>query len=195
MIARAPYISDPPAAATLSRPAPGTMVTSNAMGDSVAAPAPSPSFDFAFRPSLTGGQLFIGHGYISSTQGDGPHAPVIDDVAIGGQVPALLELDPSEVNPPTGTNPFGTSYAVLQVIPDAKGQITAASVAAEHGLEIVHSKDGSASHIATLGRKALTLILWGNGGPVKIVPIVQWNLQYLLSIPSAGNGAPQHFFF
>jgi hypothetical protein len=175
-------------AGALSRPGPGTTMIANALGTSTGAPPNGATFDSCFRPSLSGLSLLLGHGYVSSTGGDGPHAPLINGIAIGGTALAPLTLDPSEVNADTQT-----SFAVLQVTPDAKGQITAAS--ALQGLEIVHSKDASPGTLATLGSKALTLILWSNGSPLKAFQLVHFNLTYLRVIPAPGAGAPAHFFF
>jgi len=170
-------------AGTAARPAPGTYVTSNRYGQSTGAAPSGGAFDFCFRPSLGAMKLAIGHGYVSSVNGDGPHAPTIDGAVLGGTKPAQLKLDPSQVND------NGESFAVLEVHPDDKGQITA-----QTKLEIVHSKDASPSVAPGLGRKAIAIILWNNDSPLKVLPLVHFNLQYVRVIPSSGNGAPQHFF-
>jgi len=165
-----------------SRPAPGTSVIANDMGHSHKANPQSRAFDFAFKPSLNGTSLIIGHGYIQSLAADGPHAPTINGRPIGGTPGPVLALDPSIVSA------NGESYAVLNVVPDAKGQITAKNVPT-----ITHSAITS-SNVATLGLRALVLILWMKGVPVRVLPIVMFNLQYALLVPTAGGGAPVHFF-
>src|ERR1700733_3565277 len=100
------------------RPGAGTVAIANALGNSIGAPPNNQTFDFAFRPALSGGGLLIGHGYVSSINGGGPIAPMIAGTAVGGNPGPVLELDSSIVDA------NGQSYAVLEVHPDDKGQLT-----------------------------------------------------------------------
>lgn len=158
----------------------GTRLVVNAMGYAHSVPKRGATFDHPFRPTLAGLNLRLSLGIVDT------FIPQIDDQPMNGangQAAPLLELDIADVNPD------GTSWCVLEVVPNAQGNLDKDS-----RIELIHTGDASKSTIPALGRKPITLLLWRGSRPVQAIPAVRFNLNYLRVLPQAGNGVVRHFF-
>jgi hypothetical protein len=158
----------------------GTRLTVNDMGHTYSAPPRGGTFAHPFRPTLAGRNLRLSLGIVDT------FIPVIDGQPMNGAngKPApLLELDSADVNAD------GTSWCVLEVVPNAQGVLDANS-----RIELIHTGDASKSKDENLGRKPITLLLWRGGRPIQVIAAVRFCLQYERVIPPAGGGVVQHFF-
>jgi len=166
------------------QPGKGTLLTSTANGFSIANPRAGVSFNHPWRPVLvgsgTGAGLRIARGVV-----DGKYEPKINDKLMSGEtgeLPPILTLSASEINQATNE-----SWAVLQVTPNAKGQIDEKSK-----VEIIHAAAPGGSIGGTIGRTAVACIVWKNKKPVMVWPVLFFNLRYVQK--TSTTGPVQHFF-
>ncbi|MEI9894232.1 MAG: hypothetical protein WDN28_10195 [Chthoniobacter sp.] len=148
------------------------------------------TFNHPWRPALAAGRVTFNLGTVASFAGVGPIEPKI---TVNG---TLVPMSGKDGNTPAGltikasvANDDGVSFAALEVHPDPDtGELTKDSK-----VEIVHT-NATISHAPNLGRTAIALILWSGGQPLRVLPIVHFNLRYLRILPTAGGGAPKHLF-
>ncbi|HSI10716.1 MAG TPA: hypothetical protein VK961_01670 [Chthoniobacter sp.] len=173
----------------LTQPGTGTRLTVNALGHATGATPGGATFNHPFRPALSAGRITFQLGTVTSLAGDGPMEPKIK---VNGQLvpmsgkdgitPAALALS-AEV-----ANSDGISWAAMEVHPDDKGELTK-----DAKVEIVHTAT-VVSHELDLGRCAIAMILWNGRTPLRVLPIVHFNLRYVRLLPAPGGGAPRHLF-
>lgn len=167
-----------------ARPGDGTRLSVNFFGSVYSAPDQGATFDHPWKPALGARQLRFTVATVSGND------VIIPAIKLGGQLvpmnggksggaPALL-LDPGQVNDD------GVSFAVLEVEPDAKGELTK-----DARVEIVHRSSGAVSH-GPIGRKAVTMILWQDGRPLRALPLVHFNFVY--ERVKHASGAVDHIF-
>ena len=173
----------------LSQPGTHTRLTMNALGHATGAGLGGATFNHPFRPALSSGRVSFQLGTVTSLAGDGPLEPKIK---AGGQGAPMSGLDGITPTPlalrADVANSEGISWAVLEVYPDDTGELTKDSK-----VEIVHSAE-TVSHTPDLGRCAIAMILWSGKSPLRVLPIVHFNLRYVRLLPPPGGGAPRHLF-
>jgi hypothetical protein len=170
-------------------PGTGTWLTANVFGHSISDGRGRQTFNHPFRPALGGNSMTLRIGLVSSMNGDGPLQPAIK---VGGELvpmagadfntPARLALDPGV------QNKDGVSWAILQVVPDADGELRKTS-----RIEIVHGTE-TTSHALALAVCPLVQIIWKGQSALRTIPIVHFNLRYTRLVPTPGGGVPKHFF-
>ncbi|MDR3405599.1 MAG: hypothetical protein P4L99_24095 [Chthoniobacter sp.] len=181
-----------PHSRVLSQPGVATRLTANRLGHATGAPSGGATFNHPWRPALSADGVTFNLGTVASLAGVGPIEPKIK---VNGQLvpmsgkdgatPASLALKASVANSD------GVSWAALEVTPDAtSGELTKDSTA-----EIVHTAM-VVSHAPNLGRCAIAMILWSGGHPLRVLPMVHFNLRYvrLLATASDPTGGPRHLF-
>jgi len=176
----------------LTRPGVATRLTVNALGHSTGAPPAGPTFNHPFRAALGSASITFRLGTVQSLAGFGPIEPrikvngqLVPMSGKDGNTPAPLALSASVATAD------GISWAVLEVSPDPNtGELTKDSL-----VQIVHTNN-PVSHSRTLGRCAIAMILWQARHPLRVLPIVHFNLRYFRILASAGapTGAPKHLF-
>jgi hypothetical protein len=175
-----PHAEGPLPSAPPPRTGTGTRLTVNDLGHTYSAPPRGGTFDHPFRPALAGMNLRLSPGIVDT------FIPLIDGQPMngaGGKPAPLLELDAADVNAD------GTSWCVLEVVPNAQGVLDKNS-----RIELIHTGDASKSKDPNLGRKPITLLLWRAGRPVQVIAAVRFCLLYFRVIPTAGGGVVQHLF-
>jgi hypothetical protein len=153
------------------QPAPGTLLTSNALGFAYAAQPGVGGWGHPWRPYLGGGQLRLSRGTVEG------FTPKIDGKPMTERT---LLLDPAL------QTADGESWAILEVEPNADGILTK-----ESRIEIVHGTD-KVSNVPEVGRIALALIVWKGSRPALAIPAVHMNLRYVRVKPA--SGPTRHFF-
>lgn len=163
----------------------GTRITDfGALGFSVSADRGGASFGHPWKPFLGGLRLQFNLGLVTAG------AVVVPTIKAGGKRVALNATPaPALVLNPSLVNGNGESYAVLEVVPDAQGNLTKDS-----RVEIVQSDSSAPSLDPALGKKVIALILWRERQPVRVFPLVHFHLEYQRVIPTAGGGAVRHYF-
>jgi hypothetical protein len=182
-----PQPDDDPAPAQMpghAHPGDGTGLTSNIIGQALRKQGGGQVFNHPWRPFLSAGKVLFNRATIASFAGEGPIEPKIAGVPMSGKdgnTPTLLDLK--------GGGKGDVSFAVLEVTPNDDGELMKDSK-----IEIVHSDNATASHTLDIGRTAIALILWSKGTPVRVLPILFFNLRYARVVPTNGGGAPRHYF-
>lgn len=177
-----PSAADNTKASKPTRPVPGrgTRLTVSAFGFALSAPGKRQKFNHPFRPGMSGTTAVIfSRGLVEMRE------PTIGGVPISGattKAPPVLKLEPGKANK------RGESWACVEVHPDAEGKLPE-----ESKIEIVHTNE-PVSLEPEVGRCPIALILWRDRIPVRVVPIVHFNLRYLRVVPLPGAGAVRHLF-
>ncbi len=182
MITRGPIIPWPPKPAPAAKPMPGagTLLALGPGGYSVSAPDRGATYPHPFKPSLSGLALRFSRGLVENRE------PTIKGVRIGGTATAA---QPELAIEAAVANAAGESWCCVEVHPDAQGELPA-----ESKIEIVHTRTPR-SLSPEVGRQALCMIVWREGNPWQVLPIVHFNLRYARVLPPAGSGAARHVFF
>lgn len=180
----------PPTVSVLARPAEGIRMTVNALGRAVDAATSGPTWNHPWRPFLAGQSVTFTLGSVQSFAGIVPLEPVI--TSNGQQLP-MSGKDGTTLTPlaldPSVANSDGVSWAVLEVHPDANGELQKTSL-----VQIIHS-NSPISHALTFGRCPIAQILWSKGQPIQALAMVHFNLRYLRVLPSSNSaGSPRHMF-
>lgn len=173
----------------LTQPGTRTRLTVNALGHATGASPGGTIFNHPFRPALSAGRITFQLGTVTSLAGDGPLEPRIK---VNGQLVPMSGKDgrtPAALAINAGlANEDGISWAALEVHPDDKGELTKDS-----SVEIVHTAT-VVSHTTDVGRCAIAMILWNGRSPLRVLPMVHFNLRYVRLLPAPGGGAPRHLF-
>lgn len=173
----------------MPRPGDGTRITVNALGHSTSAPAGGATFNHPFRPAFGAGSVTFRLGTVASLAGGGPLEPKI---RVNGQLVPMSGKDGISPAPlalrANVANSDGISWAALEVHPNDKGELMKDS-----NVEIVHTAT-PISHTPNIGRAAIAMIIWSSGNPLRVLPIVHFNLRYFRVLPTPGGGLPRHYF-
>ena len=183
----------PEARQGLSYPRPGTgvMMQANAVGVGFSRRPGGQSFNHPWRPTLTGGGIWLQRGQI--TMADGSYEPTINDIPISGPPPApppTLDLDPSV--PAGGTESWVCLQLNLAAITKANA-ILPAALEKDTLPTIVHALNPVSQQVA-LALCPLVLITWRSGQPFQAIEGCFFNLVYTRVVPGPGGGPVQHFF-
>lgn len=167
----------------LPQPGTGTQLTANALGYSVSVNVRGQKFAHPFRPSLGAAGLRFARGLVEGLEPKIKGVPLSGDSGHGQ--PAL----PLEFKDANKDGDGGLSWAVIEVEPDEEDMLTN-----ETPIRMVHRNTPIVSRAPNIGRIAIAQIIWRNKRPVRVFPIVHFNLRYEKFVPAPGRGSVRHLF-
>ena len=162
------------------------------------------SWPSPFKPTLYGLSVQFQKGLVEglepTIQTGGQAIPISGDADKKIDPPSLT-LNAKQIDAATQT-----SWLALECEADKKGNLTVGKdgkLLPGLRLEVVHTAKLAHRSVANptgesggqVGMEALALVVWQNGAPMTIQPIVHHNLNYARTFPTDGQGAVKHFFW